>query len=123
MRGGLDDRREVHRVERLRDVSLEARVEESAAIRLAAVRGERDRGDVADGLATSAQLPEQRQAVLARHRDVAHDDVGAPRDGDGERLAGRLRDPSDVQYSNFDYLRPILIPAKSPLGGEVVIWR
>lgn len=37
--------------------------------------------------------------------------------------AGRLRDPSDVQYSNFDYLRPILIPAKSPLGGEVAIWR
>lgn len=37
--------------------------------------------------------------------------------------AGRIRDPSDVQYSNFDYLRPILIPAKSPLGGEIAIWR
>jgi nucleoside-diphosphate-sugar epimerase len=36
---------------------------------------------------------------------------------------GRIRDPSDVQYSNFDYLRPILLPAKSPLGGEVPIWR
>jgi nucleoside-diphosphate-sugar epimerase len=38
-------------------------------------------------------------------------------------MAGRIRDPSDVQYSNFDYLRPILIPAQSPLGGEIAIWR
>jgi nucleoside-diphosphate-sugar epimerase len=37
--------------------------------------------------------------------------------------AGRIRDPSDVKYSNFDYLRPILIPAASPLGGEIPIWR
>jgi nucleoside-diphosphate-sugar epimerase len=36
---------------------------------------------------------------------------------------GRIRDPSDVQYSNFDYLRPVLVPAKSPLGGELPIWR
>lgn len=36
---------------------------------------------------------------------------------------GRIRDPSDVQYSNFDYLRPLLVPAQSPLGGEVVISR
>jgi nucleoside-diphosphate-sugar epimerase len=36
---------------------------------------------------------------------------------------GRIRDPSDVQYSNFDFLRPILVPAKSPLGGEIPIWR
>ncbi len=37
--------------------------------------------------------------------------------------AGRIKDPSDVQYSNFDYLRPILLPAESPLGGEIAIWR
>lgn len=36
---------------------------------------------------------------------------------------GRIRDPSDVLYSNFDYLRPILMPAQSPLGGEIAIWR
>jgi nucleoside-diphosphate-sugar epimerase len=38
-------------------------------------------------------------------------------------MEGRIRDPSDIQYSNFDYLRPILLPAQSPLGGEVPIWR
>jgi nucleoside-diphosphate-sugar epimerase len=38
-------------------------------------------------------------------------------------VEGRLCDPSDVQYSNFDYLRPILMPAQTPLGGEVAIWR
>lgn len=36
---------------------------------------------------------------------------------------GRLRNPSDAQYSNLDFLRPILLPAQSPLGGEVTIWR
>jgi nucleoside-diphosphate-sugar epimerase len=36
---------------------------------------------------------------------------------------GRIRDPSDVQYSNFDYLRPIVVPTKSPLGGEIPLWR
>jgi nucleoside-diphosphate-sugar epimerase len=36
---------------------------------------------------------------------------------------GRIRDPNDVQYSNFDYLRPIVVPARSPLGGEIPIWR
>jgi nucleoside-diphosphate-sugar epimerase len=36
---------------------------------------------------------------------------------------GRIRDPSDVQYSNLDYLRPMLVPTQTPLGGEVMIWR
>jgi nucleoside-diphosphate-sugar epimerase len=36
---------------------------------------------------------------------------------------GRIRDPSEVQYSNFDYLRPVLVPAQTPLGGEIPIWR
>lgn len=36
---------------------------------------------------------------------------------------GRIGDPSDVQYSNFDYLRPLLVPAQTPLGGELAIWR
>jgi nucleoside-diphosphate-sugar epimerase len=36
---------------------------------------------------------------------------------------GRIRDPNAVQYSNFDYLRPIVVPARSPLGGEIPIWR
>lgn len=36
---------------------------------------------------------------------------------------GRIRDPSDAQYSNFDHLRPMLLPAQTPLGGEVAIWR
>ena len=33
--------------------------------------------------------------------------------------AGRIRDPSDVQYSNFDYLRAILLPAQSSFGGKI----
>jgi nucleoside-diphosphate-sugar epimerase len=36
---------------------------------------------------------------------------------------GRIGDPSDAQYSNFDFLRPVLVPGKSPLGGEIAIWR
>jgi nucleoside-diphosphate-sugar epimerase len=49
-------------------------------------------------------------------------DVGIREVGDLVK-EGRIRDPNDVQYSNFDYLRPVLVPAKSPLGGEIVIWR
>jgi nucleoside-diphosphate-sugar epimerase len=36
---------------------------------------------------------------------------------------GRIRDPSAQEYSNFDYLRPILVPPKSPIGGEISLWR
>jgi nucleoside-diphosphate-sugar epimerase len=36
---------------------------------------------------------------------------------------GRIRDPSNVQYSNLDYLRPMLVPTQTPLGGEIAIWR
>jgi nucleoside-diphosphate-sugar epimerase len=49
-------------------------------------------------------------------------DIGIREIGDLVR-EGRIRDPNDVQYSNFDYLRPMVIPARSPLGGEIPIWR
>jgi nucleoside-diphosphate-sugar epimerase len=49
--------------------------------------------------------------------DVGIREIGALVRGD------RIRDPNDIQYSNFDYLRPTLMPARNPLGGELPIWR
>lgn len=49
-------------------------------------------------------------------------DIGIREVGDLVKQ-GRIRDPNDVQYSNFDYLRPMLVPSTSPLGGEVPLWR
>jgi len=34
---------------------------------------------------------------------------------------GRVRDTSMPRYSNLDFLRPLLVPERSPLGAEVVI--
>jgi nucleoside-diphosphate-sugar epimerase len=35
--------------------------------------------------------------------------------------AGRVRDTSSPRYSNLDFLRPLLIPERSPLGREVIV--
>ena len=34
---------------------------------------------------------------------------------------GRVRDPSSPRYSNLDFLRPLLVPERSPLGREVIV--
>jgi dTDP-D-glucose 4,6-dehydratase len=34
---------------------------------------------------------------------------------------GRVRDTSVPRYSNLDFLRPLLVPERSPLGREVVV--
>jgi nucleoside-diphosphate-sugar epimerase len=36
---------------------------------------------------------------------------------------GRIRDTSMPRYSNLDFLRPLLVPERSPLGAEVVVGR
>jgi len=35
--------------------------------------------------------------------------------------AGRVRDTSSPRYSNLDFLRPLLVPERSPLGREIVV--
>jgi nucleoside-diphosphate-sugar epimerase len=40
----------------------------------------------------------------------------------GKHVAeGRVRDPSSPRYSNLDFLRPLLVPERSPLGREVIV--
>ncbi len=34
---------------------------------------------------------------------------------------GRVRDTSSPRYSNLDFLRPLLVPERSPLGREIVV--
>jgi len=34
---------------------------------------------------------------------------------------GRVRDASMPRYSNLDFLRPLLVPERSPLGREIVV--
>jgi hypothetical protein len=34
---------------------------------------------------------------------------------------GRVRDTSVPRYSNHDFLRPLLVPERSPLGTEIVV--
>lgn len=36
-------------------------------------------------------------------------------------MAGRIRDTSTPRYSNLDFLRPLLVPDRSPLGSEIVV--
>jgi nucleoside-diphosphate-sugar epimerase len=37
---------------------------------------------------------------------------------------GRVRDTSVPRYSNLDFLRPLLVPERSPLGREIIVpWR
>ena len=36
-------------------------------------------------------------------------------------MEGRVRDTSAPRYSNLDFLRPLLVPERSPLGTEVVV--
>jgi nucleoside-diphosphate-sugar epimerase len=36
---------------------------------------------------------------------------------------GRVQDTSVPRYSNLDFLRPLLVPERSPLGSEVVVGR
>jgi nucleoside-diphosphate-sugar epimerase len=38
-------------------------------------------------------------------------------------MDGRVRDTSVPRYSNLDFLRPLLVPERSPLGSEVVAGR
>jgi nucleoside-diphosphate-sugar epimerase len=40
----------------------------------------------------------------------------------GEAVAeGRVRDTSAPRYSNLDFLRPLLVPERSPLGREIIV--
>jgi nucleoside-diphosphate-sugar epimerase len=34
---------------------------------------------------------------------------------------GRIRDTSSPRYSNIDFLRPLLVPERSPLGREIIV--
>src|SRR5262249_35753220 len=34
---------------------------------------------------------------------------------------GRVRDTSSPRYSNLDFLRPLLVPERSPLGREIIV--
>jgi hypothetical protein len=34
---------------------------------------------------------------------------------------GRVRDTSVPRYSNLDFLRPLLVPERSPLGREIIV--
>src|SRR5262249_5674884 len=34
---------------------------------------------------------------------------------------GRVRDPNAPRYSNLDFLRPLLVPERSPLGREIIV--
>jgi len=36
-------------------------------------------------------------------------------------IEGRVRDTSAPRYSNLDFLRPLLVPERSPLGTEVMV--
>lgn len=36
-------------------------------------------------------------------------------------MEGRVRDTSAPRYSNLDFLRPLLVPERSPLGREIVV--
>src|SRR5437899_11043489 len=78
----LDGGRELRRVERLHHVRLEAGGEHPPAIVHAGLGGEGDGGDPPERASPGTELAEERAAVLARHRDVAHHDVRLPPTGD-----------------------------------------
>ena len=74
-------------------MGLEAGGEEPEPLRGPGVRGERDGGYVPEVAFAGAELLEERVAVLAGHRDVAHEDVGRPPARDLERFGRRARGP------------------------------
>src|SRR5688500_13510618 len=83
-----DGGEEVAGAEGLGEVELEARGERAAAVFVARVGGERGRGRLAAALGRErAHAPDERVAVLARHPDVAHQNVRPPRLNLLKRLA------------------------------------
>src|SRR5688572_31124470 len=80
-------------IDRLAEVGVIARVEDLPLVLRARPRGERQGGSVTTLLPPAgANGSDERDPILAGHRDVAHDDVGREPAEDAERFLHRGRD-------------------------------
>jgi len=91
---------------------------------------ERIQTQVADVRAEYTDMPFEDLRNYRVSSDKARETIGFDpklrvEDGIGEITSvvaeGRVRDTSVPRYSNLDFLRPLLVPEKSPLGEEVIV--
>jgi len=72
---GVDARHQFARIERLGQVVVGAQFQTDDAVDLVALGGQHDDGEIPAFLVLRAQAAANRQAVLARHHQVEHDEV------------------------------------------------